>query len=74
MVCMRDISKGLIACLVIPEYFPSARLYTRSDRRPGAQLLVWSSLNWSVILERPYHGTSGEGSGSLSMKPVGYTP
>ena len=38
------------------------------------QLWVGSSRNWSVFLERPYHGTPLEGSGSLSMLPVDYTP
>ena len=58
------------------EHFPCARQYTddtHSHRRPGAQLLVLSSRNWSVFLKRLYHGTSREGSGSLSMQSVGYT-
>ena len=47
---------------------------TRSHRRPGAQLWVGLSRNWSFFLERPYHGTPQEGSDSLSMQPVGCTP
>ena len=47
---------------------------TQSHRLPGAQLWVWSSLNWSVILGRPEHRMSPEGSGSLSEKPVSRTP
>ena len=45
-----------------------------SHRFPGAQLLVGSSQNWSVFLRRPELWTPREGSGSLSMQPVCYTP
>ena len=66
--------KGLDACREMPENCPSARRYTddtRSHRCPGAQLWLWSSRNWLVFQKRPLHGTLREGSGSLSMQPVG---
>ena len=40
---------------------------------PGAQFLVGSNQNWSVILLRPYHGTPRDGSVLLSLQLVGCT-
>ena len=70
-----QIQEALVACREMPEHLPSVRLHTddtRLNRRPGAQLLVESSRNWLVFLERPKHGTPRESSGSLSMQPAGY--
>ena len=47
---------------------------TRSHLCSNVQLWVGLCQNWSVLLERLYHGTPWEGSGSLSMKPVGCAP
>ena len=44
--------------------------HSRSHHHTGALLWVGSSRNWSVFLERPYHGMPRKGSGSLSMQPV----
>ena len=48
--------------------------FTQSHHHPGAQLCMESIRSWSVYLKRPMQGTPREGSGSLSMQPVGYTP
>ena len=45
----------LVACREMRGHFPSARCYTddtRSHLHPGAQLVAWSSRNWSVFLGR----------------------
>ena len=46
----------------------------RSHRRQVAQFWLGLSWNWSVFLGIPWHGTSQEGSNSLSMQPVSCTP
>ena len=77
MVLMRDKAKGVCRMSGDAGAFPECKVITddiRSHRRPEAQLWVGSSWNYSVFLERPYHGTPREGSGSLCMQPVGYTP
>ena len=46
----------------------------RSHHLPGVKLWLGSSRNWSVFQRRPQYVTPQEGSDSLSMLPVGYTP
>ena len=40
----------------------------------GAQLRVGSSRNWWDFLVRRWHGAPKEGSGLMSMQPIGCTP
>ena len=77
MICMQDKTKGLVPCQKILEHFLSVRRCTddaRSHHRPGAQLWVGSSRNWSILLRRPWHRMPRAGSDLLSMQPVDCTP
>ena len=74
---MQDKAMGLVECREMMEHYQSARWYTdntRSHRCPGTQLWVWLRRKWAVFLERSQHLTPREGSGSLSMQLVSYTP
>ena len=69
--------EGLVACQEMLEQCLSSRWCTddtRSHRFPGAKLWALSRQNWSVFRGKPQHGMPRDGSGSLSMQLVGYTP
>ena len=55
MVCGTK-PRSLVACREMPGYFPSERSFTydtRLYRRPGAQVWVGSSQNWSELIGLP---------------------